>query len=103
MLHSKQAEIPFHHVAPREALEVARYVTDMTGQLEAMAVAAHLDLLAYFLSMAKAEGDLFVRGNAQADGSRVESGEMGPVDLETDSVGRALRMLVAGVLPTIQS
>ncbi len=49
-------------------LEVARYVTDMIAQLEAMAVAARLDLLAYFLSMAKAEGVLYVRGNAQADG-----------------------------------
>ena len=85
MLHSKQAEVPSHHVAPREALEVARYVTDMTAQLEAMAVAARLDLLAYFLSMAKAESDLFIRGNAQADGSRAESGEIGPVDPDADS------------------
>jgi hypothetical protein len=83
MLHSKQAEVLSHHVAPREALEVARYVTDMTAQLEAMAVAARLDLLAYFLSMVKAESDLFICGNAQADGSRAESGEIGPVDPET--------------------
>jgi hypothetical protein len=61
-------------VAPREALDVARYVTDMTAQLEAMAVAARLDLLAYFLGMAKAEGDMFVRGNAQAAGPEEESG-----------------------------
>ncbi len=66
-------------------LEVARYVTDMIAQLEAMAVAARLDLLAYFLSMAKAEGVLYVRGNGQADGPRVESGEIGPVDSETDN------------------
>jgi hypothetical protein len=57
----------------------------MTAQLEAMAFAARLDLLAYFLGMARAESDLFVRGNAQADGSRVESGEIGPVDPEIDS------------------
>ena len=81
MLHSKQAEVPSHPVGPREALEVARYVTDMTAQL---AVAARLDLLAYFLSMAKMEGDLFIRGNAQAGGSRVESGEIGPIDPEPD-------------------
>jgi hypothetical protein len=66
-LHSKQDEVPSDHVARREALQVARYVTDMTAQLEAMAVAARLDLLAYFLSMAKVEGDLFVRDNAQTD------------------------------------
>jgi hypothetical protein len=82
MSHSKQAEVPSHHFAPQEALEVARYVTVMTVQLEAMAVAARLDLLAYFLGMARAQSDLFVRGNAQADGSRVESGEIGPIDPE---------------------
>jgi hypothetical protein len=51
-------------VASEEALDVARYVTDMTSQLEAMAIAARLDLLAYFLGMAKAEGEFFVRRNA---------------------------------------
>jgi hypothetical protein len=76
MLHSKQAEVPTHHVAPRDALEVARYLTDMTAQLEAMAVAARLDLLGYFLSMAKAESGLFIRGNAQADRSRAKSGNL---------------------------
>ena len=83
MSHSKQAEVPSDHFAPREALEVARYVTDMTVQLEAMAVAARLDLLAYFLGMAKAEGNLFIRDNAQANFSRAESGDIGPVDPKT--------------------
>ena len=77
MLRSKQAEVPSHDVAPQEALEVARYVRDMAAQLEAVAVAARLDLLAYFLSMVKAEADMFIRGDAQADGSGVESGEIG--------------------------
>ena len=85
MLQSKQAEVPSHHVASREALQVARYVTDMTAQLEAMALVARLDLLAYFLSMVKAEGGLFIRGNAHADGPRAESGGIGPVDPEADS------------------
>ena len=49
--------------ASREALDVARYIADMTAQLEAMANAAHLDLLAYFLGMAKAESEMFVRTN----------------------------------------
>ena len=56
-----------------DALDVARYVSDMTAQLEAMANAARLDLLAYFLGMAKAESELFVRTHA-ADQS--ESGEI---------------------------
>jgi hypothetical protein len=42
-------------------------VADMTAQLEAMAIAARLDLLAYFLGMAKAESELFVRTNAVAE------------------------------------
>jgi hypothetical protein len=36
---------------------VAGYIADMTAQLESMATAAHLDLLAYFLAMARAEGE----------------------------------------------
>jgi hypothetical protein len=55
-------------VTTQEALDVARYVTDMAAQLEAMAIAAHLDLLAYFLGMAKSESELFVRTNAPAGG-----------------------------------
>jgi hypothetical protein len=78
-----QAEISSHRVAPREAFDVARYVTDIAAQLEAMAVAAQLDSLAYFLGMAKAEGDLFVRGNAQADGSVKELGDAGPAEPES--------------------
>jgi hypothetical protein len=51
----------------REGLDVARYIADMTAQLEAMAIAARLDLLAYFLGMARAESELFVRTNAVAE------------------------------------
>jgi hypothetical protein len=42
----------------------------MTAQLEAMAVAARLDLLAYFLGMAKAESEIYVRTNAVAEAER---------------------------------
>jgi hypothetical protein len=68
-----QALDPGLRVAPREALDVARYVTDMTAQLEAMAIAAGLDVLAYFLGMAKSEGDLFVRTNAEAERTNSEN------------------------------
>lgn len=54
----------------REALDVARYITDMTAQLEAMAIAGRLDLLAYFLGMAKAESEIYVRTNAVAEAQR---------------------------------
>jgi hypothetical protein len=63
------AHIPSHYAAP---LEVAGYVKDMAAQLETIATAARLDLLAYFLGMAKTEGDLLVRCNAQVDGSKVD-------------------------------
>jgi hypothetical protein len=66
----KRADDPSRGVVGREALDVAHYITDMTAQLEAMAIAAHLDLLAYFLGMAKAESELFVRTNAVADVER---------------------------------
>jgi hypothetical protein len=71
-----------HDVAPREAIDVALYVTAMAEQLETMAVAAGLDLPAYFLGMAKAEGDLFVLGNAQANGAAKELGDAASVDPE---------------------
>jgi hypothetical protein len=45
----------------QEALDVARYVADMTAQLEAMAIASRLEMLAYFLGMAKAESELMLR------------------------------------------
>jgi hypothetical protein len=64
---ARRADSTSSGVASAEALDVARYITDMTTQLEAMAVAARLDLLAYFLGMAKAESELFVRTNAVAE------------------------------------
>ena len=53
--------------ATRDALDIARYVADMAAQLEAMSSAVDLDLLAYFLGMAKAEAELFVRTTAEPD------------------------------------
>jgi hypothetical protein len=47
----------------QETLDLARYITNVTAQLEAKAIAARLDLLAYFLGMAKAESEIFVRIN----------------------------------------
>ncbi|HEX9169225.1 MAG TPA: hypothetical protein VF886_09905 [Roseiarcus sp.] len=63
----KRADDSRRGIVAQEALDVAQYITDMTAQLEAMAVAAHLELLAYFLGMAKAESELFVRTNAVAE------------------------------------
>jgi hypothetical protein len=63
---SRRTREPFPGEATREALDIARYVADMTAQLEAMSAAVDLDLLAYFLAMAKAEAELFLRTNPEA-------------------------------------
>jgi hypothetical protein len=44
----------------------------MTAQLEAMAIAARLDLLAYFLGMARAESEIYVRTNAVAEAEHAD-------------------------------
>ena len=55
--------------AASEAVDIARYVADMAAQLEAMSEAADLDLLAYFLGMAKVEAETFLhRSLSAADG-----------------------------------
>jgi hypothetical protein len=61
----------------REALDVARYIAGMTAELEAVALAARLDQLGYFLGMAKAESEIFVRtyGAPEAERAEEESDE----------------------------
>ena len=56
-----------------DAPAVADYIADMTAQLESMATAAGLDLLAYFLAMARAESEAASRGGAVADGENARS------------------------------
>lgn len=69
----KRLDEPTARSSTEEALDVARYVTDMTAQLEAMASAARLELLAYFLGMAKAEAELFVRTHVPDQGESAET------------------------------
>ena len=73
----RRADDPSHGAVTREVLNVARYIIDVTAQLEAAAFAAHLDQLAYFLGMAKAESGIFVRtyGAPEAEGAEDESHE----------------------------
>ena len=68
----RRADDPSHGAVAREALDVARYITDMTARLEAMAIAARLDLLVYFLGMAKAESEIFVRTHCVLEAERAE-------------------------------
>jgi hypothetical protein len=56
----------------RDPLDVAPYLADLVAQLEAMAIAAHLDQVAYLLGMAKAEIEISVRVNAVAEAERAE-------------------------------
>jgi hypothetical protein len=53
---------------------VALYIADMTAQLESMATAAGLDLLAYFLAMARAESEAASRDGAGAASEDVRAG-----------------------------
>ncbi len=70
------------HAARREsptggdagAPAVALYIADMTAQLESMATAAGLDLLAYFLAMARAESEAASRNDASAASEDAPSG-----------------------------
>ena len=73
----RRADDPSHAAVAREALDVARYITDITARLEAMAIAARLDPLVYFLGMAKAESEAFVRtcGVPEAEPAEEESDE----------------------------
>ena len=68
----RRADDPSHGAVTREVLDVARYITDVTAQLEALAIAAHLDRLAYFLGMAKAESEILVRVSGVPEAERAE-------------------------------
>ena len=68
----RRADDPSRGALAREVLDVARYIIDVTAQLEAMAIAAHLDRLAYFLGMAKLESEISVRVNGVLDAERAE-------------------------------
>jgi hypothetical protein len=58
----------------REEVDAARYIADMTAKLEAVAIAARLDRLVYFLGMAKVESEIFVRTHG-AEGAEEEFDE----------------------------
>jgi hypothetical protein len=57
----RRADDPSRVAVTRKAFDVARYITGMTAQLEAEAIAAHLDRLAYLLAMAKVESEIIAR------------------------------------------
>jgi hypothetical protein len=68
----RRADDPSHGAVTRKALDVARYITGMTAKLEAVANAAHLDRLVYFLGMAKVESEIFVRTHGAPEAERAE-------------------------------
>ena len=70
----RRADDPSHGAVRREALDVARYIAGMTAELEAVAIAARLDRLVYFLGMAKVESEIFVRTHG-AERAEEESDE----------------------------
>lgn len=68
----RRAYDPSHGAVTREALDVARYITGMTTKLEALAFAARLDRLVYFLGMAKAESEILIRTYGAPEAERAE-------------------------------
>ena len=75
----RRADNPSHGAVTREELDVARCIADMTAKLEAVAIAARLDRLVYFLGMAKVESEMFVRAHG-AERAEEESDENNSVD-----------------------
>ena len=65
-------------VTREEELDAARYVAGMTAKLEAVAIAARLDRLVYFLGMAKVESEIFVRACGAPEAERAEEGSDEP-------------------------
>ena len=47
--------------AQPSAADVARYVAEMSAQMAQLADAAHLEMLAYFLDMARVESEIVLR------------------------------------------
>jgi hypothetical protein len=68
----RRADDPSRAAVTREALDAAGYIVDMAAQLEAAAITAHLDRLAYFLGMAKLESEIFVRTCFALEAERAE-------------------------------
>ena len=46
---------------PEASAEIARYISQMTAEMAGMAGAARLDMLAYFLDMARNEAEMAAR------------------------------------------
>ena len=61
---SPQADVSRAHLArpsPEAAAEIARYIAQMTAEMAGMAGAARLEMLAYFLDMARNEAEMAIR------------------------------------------
>ena len=59
-------------LSTRAERSVAAYIADLAAQLETMALAAGLDLAAYFLAMARNECETQAGETAEQDAPRVE-------------------------------
>jgi hypothetical protein len=90
-----RAEDPSHGVVMRDPLDVASYLSDMVAQLEAMAIAAHLDRVAYFLRVANTEIDTSVRINAIAESERAVVESYANLKFVADDMPEANEMAVA--------
>ena len=49
--------------SPASSTDVAAYISEMSGQMAQLASSANMEMLAYFLDMARIESDLILRRN----------------------------------------
>jgi hypothetical protein len=59
-----------HH--PTKSIQTARYVAEILKKLEEMATSTGLDVVAYYLALARAEAELMPRANPSENGSASE-------------------------------
>ena len=52
--------------SPDSAAEIARYIAQLTAEMAGMAGAARLEMLAYFLSLARTEAEMAAQAEAKA-------------------------------------
>src|ERR1700722_15973506 len=90
----RRAGKPSHGAVTREELDAARYIAGMTAKLEAVAIAARLDRLVYFLGRGKGESEIFVRTHRVGGEEKASRGrKRNPTSLQLDPTKRTNRSI----------
>ena len=75
-----ETRLPHANVPPGQMLDTAHFVCGLTAHLEAMAKAAGLPVLAYFLGVAKGEGETFIRSASPSEGHEGQGSQEPPIE-----------------------